>query len=361
MRIDAQLPTRKTLNSAAYSKFKLSAYSNLYESNIALTECGCGMIGPYKTPWCEMIKCSRDINIIHLWYKLDWLQDEIEKRSSYLGKFRRTEEAKHLLDLISMTTDEEDLFYPFAKAAMADVFDVLSQYITRDKCAFLWNEGVNSIFIPSLPNWDKATFVHNIETNGIYTSFFSIPKADHTTMDISLTIEVRDGNNTDTINSVATYDTNEDLWKIEDIQSMVRNSIVVDYYTTIKLISATAIWKSPITYKEGDWIDYNDKVYIALGSGNANNMDALLETFDFRHSIHYLLAFPKDWNINMIEPLDTAIFEALVARIIYKWLQYAYPDEAKRYLNEWEECLQKIMLRCNELYAEKIVKRIPRI
>ena len=237
----------------------------------------CSSQEQYRTPWCSLLQscgCSSG-EILHLWYKLDLLRDEVAKRSAYLGKFRRTEEAAHLLDLIKMTRDEDNLFVPFAKAAMADVFDALNLYAPEHEKAYFWREG-------------RETIVINDEES--------------------------------------------------------------------KLDPAIAFYA-------GDYVLYNGDLCMAIEDGTSDDVAGkLLPTEDYRDSIHYGILWKCcGSNINMVEPLDTAIFEALVARIIYKWLQYSYPDEAPRYLNEWNECMAQIQTRVRRLDGPKIVNRIPRI
>lgn len=229
----------------------------------------------YRTPWCSMFRDSEPTEILHLWYRLTVLRNEVEKRSSYLGKLRRTEEAQHLLDLVAMTEDEEDLFVPFAKAAMSDVFDVLHTYMPKREKAIFWREG-------------KET--------AVFTDDEGLPDP-------------------------------------------------------------------PVVFHAGQYVEYNGELYMAIDDGDSDNITGkLVPTEDYRDSIHYGL----NWkccgsNINAVEPLDTAIFEALVARIIYKWLCYSYPNEAPRYLNEWNECLNQIKHRCNILNGPQIVNRTPRL
>ena len=326
----------------------------------ALTDCGCGIADTYKNPWCDLVQGS-DTNALHLFYKLEWLREEIEKRTSYLGKFRRTDEAKHLLDLISMTTDEEDLFYPFAKAAMSDVFDALEQYAPKQKKAFMWNEGKNSIIIPNLP--DNSTITDFTDYSGYsislpnITSYFKWNGADNRHK-VFATIRICYQPSflpvQEEVQSEAVYDDVNQRWSV----TIGIQPLRIDH---LELVSAVAVWLEPITYHNGDWVEMNGKPYFCSTDGNANNLDGLIApTADWRKSVHYMLAFPKDWNSNLAEPLDTAIFEALVSRIIYKWLQYAYPDEAQHYLNEWIELLEKIRERCRNLFDNKIVHRIPR-
>lgn len=234
----------------------------------------CSRIG-YRTPWCSLLERANGAasDILHFWYKLDWLREEIDKRTAYLGKMRRTEETKHLLDLINMTSDEDDMFVPFAKSSMADVWDALSKYAPKQDEAYWWNEG-------------KTTIVINTDTNA-----------------------------------------------------------------------------EAIEFHAGDYVLLNGALYMAIADGTSEDYEGkLIPTEDYRKSIHYgILWCNCSSNINMVTPLDTAIFEALVARIIYKWLLYAFPDEAPRFLRDYEEHLAKVRDRAGKLWGPKIIDRVPRV
>lgn len=228
------------------------------------------------TPWCDMLsRNSGPYTILHLWYKLSFLSEEVQKRTAYIGKFRRTEDTKHLLDLIAMTDDEKNMFVPFAKAAMADVFDVLYTYIPTCEKTCHWMEGRETITFTDEPT-----------------------KPD-----------------------------------------------------------------PPVKFKEGDYVMYNGNLYVAIKDGDSDDVSGkLLPTEDYRKSIHFGIKWNCSSNINAVDPLDTGIFEALVARIIYKWLEYAYPEpqELKRFLDKYNECIVKIGKRATILEGSHIVNRIPR-
>lgn len=228
----------------------------------------------YVTPWCSLLNGQDDsCAVLHLWYKIPMIQDEIDKRSSYLGKFRRTEEAQHLLDLIRLSKDEENMFIPMAKAAQADVFDVLFPNMPRHEKAYWWDEGK-----------ETAEFTDN-----------PLP--------------------------------------------------------------------SPaVTFHAGQYVKYNNDLYKAIEDGSSDDFAGkLVPTEDYRNSMHYGILWRCKSNINAVEPLDVAIFETLVARIIYKWLEYAYPDEAARFLNQYNEGLAAIRKRANILDGPQIAHRIPRM
>jgi len=243
-----------------------------------LCQCNCAgsLAERYRTPWCSILAATcpcAPVDLLHFWYKLPMLQDEIDKRSSYLGKFRRTEEAQHLLDLIRMSKDEHNLFIPFAKAAQADVYDALVTHMPRVQKTYFFREG-------------KDTIVFN--------------------------------------NHPLPY--------------------------------------PPVSFKKDDYVEFNGDLYMAVEDGSSADYDGkLVPTEDYRDSIHFGLVWKCCSNLNAVEPLDVAIFEALVARIIFKWLSYAYPEEAPRYDAEYQEHLQKIRSRANLLDNNHIVSRIPRM
>lgn len=354
-----------------------------------LTDCS----GVYRTPWCDMLFgdgcCGISRNVLHLWYKLEWLQKEIEKRSSYLGKFRKTEEAKHLLDLISMTKDEEDLFYPFAKAAMADVLDALMRFMPKEKHCYLWREGRETITINDLPKFD---FLGNgggydiqlysqqsiqgeigFTPQGIdftqvgatallrltYTVGFII-KATNTEIIEQRQINLmQEFDKLDKSNNwIATIDYSPELAP-EQAETSAEYIKSLDAY---KVVSGIYYYRNPIIFHGGDYVEWNGQLYLAIMGGNANYpSECLVPTPDYRDSIHYLIGYPMDKSITLAGAIDTAVFEALVARIIFKWLEYAYPDEAERYLTAYNEELEKIRRRCLILTGGQIVNRIPRL
>ena len=59
--------------------------------------------------------------IVHYYYNIDTLKKEVDMRTSYLGRFRKSEDAAHLLDRLRFSGDESDLFTSFLKSAMADL------------------------------------------------------------------------------------------------------------------------------------------------------------------------------------------------------------------------------------------------
>lgn len=230
--------------------------------------------------WCRLLckSCNSGngspdglMDVLHLHYPLPCLQEEVHKRTSYLGKHRNNDKAPHLLDVISMTKDETDLFMSFARTAMQKVFTYI---------------GSATVYI------DKA---YRFETN---------PK-------------------------------------------------------TIAVIAGVT---PTITYQKLDYVIMDGELYIATDDGDSDTLANLVPTKDYRNSIHYLIQLHKKCNRNYIEPLEQAIFDALVYYIIWQWLLSAYPDNADVYKALFEEALADIRRYINLLFpAGAITNKIPRI
>mgnify|MGYP006916024832 CR=1 FL=1 len=352
---------------------------------------------PCKRQYFRMLGCcGYKAEILHLYYKLDWLQKEIEKRSSYLGRFRKTEQAQHLLDLLAMTNDEEDLFYPFAKAAMADVFDGLSSMTPDVEKAYLFNEGKTTKVLTPIPDLGLTKVMTGTSTgfrsgrNELYAAISvfgnDIDISDYdirVTLNIPYTIEYRIKGTSQTVTEMRSIDYTFKLSPYtQDHYNAFESVIEVDLASatseftaeqitgiginpgddiTEKVVSIEIKAINPETYVEGDYVMLDDQLYIANEAGDVNDITPLVkQEYDFRQSIHYVMHYPATLNRNMIEPLDTAVFEALVNRIIYKWLVLSYPDEAAVYQSQYEEALTQVRHRISTPKSA-IVYKTPRI
>lgn len=323
--------------------------------------------------------------MLHLYYRLEWLQQEIEKRSSYLGKFRKTEEQQHLLDLLAMTKDEQDLFYPFVKAASADVFDALQKYTGGVDNAYKFNEGNKTKVLTAVPQvlFDTHPYYESTDGNEELNIEYSLQQPiDFNKYEVKVSLEI--------VYTIE-YTINATQQTIQETRTMIIETTDFDdtyctFIFTIPLKPGTTEFsaerfvqldsfkqqepvdfrtltitdKQPDTFKKGDYVLLNNELYIAQADGDVNDISVLQkQEYDFRESVHYLLEYPNYLNENMIEPIDTAVFEALVNRVIFKWLMLAYPDEAENYLALYNEALQQVKSRF--VRSNPIVKRTPRI
>lgn len=108
---------------------------------------------------------NKDTRRLDLWYPFENLKQEIGMRTAYLGKLRSSEQVEHLLDLIHLTDDEEELMMSFANNAMAEVYECFSKYARHLHVpTMVFNDGklntVKTQAIPevSLDNISNITF-----------------------------------------------------------------------------------------------------------------------------------------------------------------------------------------------------------
>lgn len=337
---------------------------------------------------------------IHFSYSLLALQQEIEKRTFYLGKYRRTEEAQHLLDLIGMSRDEGDLLYPFVKAAMADVYDNLNINTIHILKEYEWKEPQEAITIAT-----KGQLSQEINHNVIATI-----SDNKRAIIISGTVENDSADNIDvskyritadfTIDVTAKYNiigTNvivspvkhitfnipaehlrsigNNVWQIVPLhievplepQSTMTSAETIDQVSspTFVLDSLKLEEINPTELSVGTIIDVEGQTYEITQDTNSNvlNLKKQAKKVDPNETlvegIHYYLYVPNFINLSSVAPLDNAIMEALVNRIIWKWLVLSYPTEAATYDTLYQDSLKSMALRCN--IFNKHWQQVPRI
>lgn len=348
---------------------------------------------------------SSGAQCLHFAYRLEDLQAEIEKRTFYLGKFRRGEngEVPHLLDLIGMSRDEGDLLYSFAKAAMADVFDSVNQYTLHIPKEYAWKKPLSKDPIKlslrpavALPTLQQETAIGDSGESIIISATMqdtSSPLIDgdkyNISFDETLTVETE---------VISTFD-NSPIKKTKLISVHIDGSSVVctnkttgtwmvlpqtisiplekqtEYCSSEKIVkvvssgvissSVFAEEKEPVKLHAGDVVSYNNKEYEIVLDTDSNKIDIATDTIPFDKNntisdgIHYYMEVPCYINETAAEPLDNAILEALVNRIIWKWLVLSYPNEAAAYDTIYKDSVNSIRMRCNVL--QKNWQKTPRI
>lgn len=352
-----------------------------------------------KKNFFALSESSKD-NLLHFSYRLVDLQKEIEKRTFYLGKYRNTEEAKHLLDLIGMSRDEGDLLYTFVKAAMADVYDNLNLNTIHILKKYEWKEPKDPIIITPKKELNQqihhsvvATVsddkhyiiisgtIDNDSSDNIDLSKYRI------TADFSIDVTTKYSIiGTNVIVSPVKHITfnipadhlrsiGNDTWQIIPFQLEVQldpQSTMTSAETIDKVSSPTFVQDSlkleeinPTELPVGAIIEVGGLTYEIIQDTNSNTLDLSEQTSSVDPSetlvegVHYYLYVPNFINLSSVEPLDNAIMEALVNRIIWKWLVLSYPNEASTYDTLYQDSLKSIALRCN--IFNKHWKQVPRI
>ena len=329
---------------------------------------------------------------LHFNYRLDDIQREIEKRTSYLGKFRRTEQASHLQDLIAMTRDEQNLLIPFAQSAMADVWDQLRKGVLHlSGLDYEWEDKVDVRDITLNPavrvGAEELVSNHTDNTITIKDSFSILEKIDTYIYGVELDVElkvgtmfyVKDGMDSQVVNErtvktripyTNTYYA-DGTWniipytieiKLDGASDFTSNEVITN--ATIVSVSASSYNKREESIDLGEYIKVNDKVYCVVKHTNVNTIDmnkdvVEVTTLDISDGIHYRMNIPSRINTNLITPLDTAILNALVNKIVHSWLLLSYPTEAEVYAALYASAAAQVYQRCNIFNVTH--NKVPRI
>lgn len=367
---------------------------------------------------------SSGCRILHLYYSLLSLQQEIEKRTFYLGKYRTDENGNkpHLLDLIGMSRDEADILYPFAKSAMADVFDALNSSTIGMPKLYKWEGKKNAITIKSRikspisnkvialtataqkdyikiagtlnytlqqnntdviqnikndyyrPNMtvvvNYKTTKDNIATNEQITTDYSIPV---TLTSRHVSAGTTSGSQTVQVtHNISCYIpfclqpqnngyTKENLSGNMTISDEMLSEYL-EYTKPERIPSGThfTISNNPVAPK--------DTEYNAIAEFSENDLPTQLSSIAeiveqgeiISEGIHYYFEFPDYFNESLIEPLDNAILEALVNRVIWHWLILSYPAEAATYDSLYQASIAALKTR-SDIFQKHWATRTPRI
>lgn len=342
----------------------------------------------------------KDTRRLDLWYPWENLKQEIGMRTAYLGKLRSSEQAVHLLDLIHLTDDEEELMMSYAQNAMAKVYECFDKYARHLHVpTMVFNDGkLNTIKTQAIPEVTTESFpipVPTILGNNIHVNLRGIHinetfdnskygvlinctltySTAYTILDtgtkvwqetISLPISIVATRNID----LGTYNTSIDYQVDLSPATDVLSASFIDS-SSVRVDSAELYILSPKTISEFGWVEYDGKLgfslmentedtFISIIQGKQKNMgEFILYPVDPRYSIRYYIEYVKELSVHYIKPLDIAIKEALVCYIIAHWLEYAYPDEAANWHAKYEKALSDVRKRCN-VQEKPIKKLIPR-
>lgn len=326
-----------------------------------------------------------ELNFLHFNYRVKDLQEEIEKRTSYLGKFRKGESAEHLLDLVAMTKDEENLLIPFAQDAMGEVFDSLRMGVVNmpfHSCEWKDLKVIDESINPVIGFKDlevKFLRYSNTQTKILVSGGFVIePELDPSKYGIEIEVDVEFNTmyhmlDDDTIQTITPRSTTFQLTH-KDIQFDGSVCTFNDVEVPIELSSAgvvtsaeTIVDVTRVSYVDntlksynlketflfiGDVILHEDEYYELINGVDINHIDLSTDTiklnlYDANDGIHYYVHIPRSINSNLIAPLDTAIKEALINKIIFKWLLLSYPKEAEAYGLLDQKNTSLVYSRCN--------------
>lgn len=322
--------------------------------------------------------------LLHYVYQIETIANEVYKRTSLIGKHRRTEQGVHLLDAYALTADDKPMFDSMCHEAAAAVYEKMLGFSPNENNSFLYNEDKNAVplRVVTIHSWSirpQTTTNYDNTTQTITKTYRWKMKGEPQQGDrfiFSLNYKYRVRNTfgeTETRESKLFFDKpcadcervgefysseipflldvddSEPLLPSMQAESYINNSLSVD---TSKCNFAVT-FADQQNFVAGDWITYEGSHYVVQSECNDNEQlltesGALNEQLfarvpnDFLGSVIFTIAKPKYVVENSLKLTDRAIFEALVNYIMYKWFVIAVPAEAEYYMSETAKRLRDI-------------------
>lgn len=319
---------------------------------------------------------------LHFCYRLADLQNEIEKRTSYLGKFRNTDTAAHLQDVIAMTKDETNLFSSLIEETSQEVFDSFRKGVLN--IGESWHEIKENItptkieLNPTVPYTSNLNVVANgnsidvvldfITTSGISSVYTFIPTIeveydttchlliDH---DIQITAQKKSTFTIPYENISCVEEPSRKLWQVRysflpalEGESQLTSAETISNIVKSKIVELKTYNKTETPLYSGDIVEIGGEIYEVTKNTNINDINIekdlkKIDKLNINDGVHYYLHMPSYLQTNLIYTLDNAIKAALTYGVIWKWLMYAYPTEAETYAAFYSSANNDVYTKCN--------------
>ncbi len=85
------------------------------------------------------------LQILHYYYPINIISEEVYKRTSMIGKYAYTKEGVNLLDRLSLSPDEYDIFLQLCREASDDIYQVCFPFLAPDVDSFRFNHTSSTI------------------------------------------------------------------------------------------------------------------------------------------------------------------------------------------------------------------------
>jgi hypothetical protein len=133
---------------------------------------------------------------------------------------------------------------------------------------------------------------------------------------------------------------------------------------SVKLLGMQSYNRDETELFLGDYALIDGKAYYIKKNTNINefdiNADAVeINKLEITDGVHFYMNIPSSVNPNLIKPLDDAIAEALVLKIMHSWFLFSYPQEAEVYAVLSANALAQVYKRCNVFNV--VHSKVPRI
>lgn len=306
-------------------------------------------------------------------FPLSDLRREIEKRSSYLGKMRSTEQEKHLLERFALTEGEAFLSDEYLREAATETYDWIRAFGRGVEHAFVFYPMKEAIEIrehfgacievgesgPSIKvniplTSDMCTLSYTaLGFHGvIQLSGYNIETGSASKVRYRVTLYYTFGVPNSPIEEPRSQATFSD---ISSNSSFVQYEFFVPKENTslgdagLKSVERLEIeimaMEPAVQLSEGDYICFTDmhdkKRYgvVKAGTSYAGFDEPVCDWYDYdiRDSISYRLMIPHWQDNNMLPKVKNDLREALVNYILWRWFEMVNPTEASIYYDKWEE------------------------
>lgn len=94
---------------------------------------------------------------IHYYFPIKNVFDSVYRKTSLIGKSRKTKEGFSRLDEIALTQDEDDIFLDIANDAGLEIFTKVNGFVSNDEPSYLFNDGVDNTHIRYKNNGKEIT------------------------------------------------------------------------------------------------------------------------------------------------------------------------------------------------------------
>lgn len=325
------------------------------------------------------------------------LKEEVEKRTSYLGKMRGTQTETHLLDRLSLTDGESFLTDEFLDEAAVETYDWIKAFGRNISNAYkvypdgelkrvVENEGVRltidgveqdlsqRIQIPLtedmyIVNDNKDVgdnyLIYNITFKNLPSIKINLGEAQK--FGYSIVVHYSSIGDDDVFENQLQKKAKNIEYNADDIDgselllSITSYSLVVkkDEFNShlqsiesIEIIIESIKPKQTYRFVKGDYVQYvhadGREEYGIVDSVSADNtFSAFWFDRDIRGAIVYNVELP-DWSdVNMLPMVERNLKEALVNYIIYRWFEMVMPKEAEQYKEQWTEKAHQAQLGLN--------------
>lgn len=326
----------------------------------------------------EELKDHR-VQVYDFYYRIADILNEVDKRTSYIGMNKLTEQGGMLYEQFRMSRDESPLAESLLENAIESIHDsiccygrtiaqsvrytpdaeeqtMLEQYgkdvaITFGDATLDKVDGINVLTIPYTLTTANATDLGEGESVllnvkvvykkknllGLIEEVEIMPDTDTRLTalgegELKLTIDLEDGERTDGLHP--------------------EEFVSCDHVSAEKL----KVWSdTPTEIAKGVWVKYvkldGTKLWYVTQKDCTSNADIASGCFkpeinDMRNSVHYVMQRPHMFNDNALSGIDNAIHNALVTHIMWHWLQTisAY-DDASMVRAEYEEHIANLKKR----------------